>query len=275
MTGRTYFIPTRLLLLLATALASPLSGQPQAETKEEAPKSIYTIHLLYMPTKDAADTTSVDYGLSLKFETEGEVYQVNALPGSLTRAIKYVGPPTFVLFEEIAGTDSEMARKPVVTAKLGLPGTKIIVLYKTSPTNVSARIMDVNRANFPDNTVRIANFSKQLIHAKIDDVVRELKSLTVKDFSLKNDAARFLVRLAIAGHNGEELYLIEKRRMAMRNGNRKLILLYHNTTDPNEVVYSTFEIPAVTEVVNHSDDDIEKLDPRFLQEAGIGAQTEE
>ena len=89
--------------------------------------------------------------------------------------------------------------------------------------------------------------------------------MAVNDFRVKNENQRFLIRLAMAAQSGEETYLIENRRMGMRQAERKLVLLYRKPGVLDRLGYAVYSIPQIEAVENFSDEDIEPIDLKQLE----------
>jgi hypothetical protein len=107
------------------------------------------------------------------------------------------------------------------------------------------------------------NYSQQSVKAKIGSKSLDLAPMSNADVKLNDKNVRFLVELIMVGHNGEELYLIEKTRMTMKQGGRKMLLLFPKANNPKELTYSKFTILDQPFRANFSD---EELDPADIPE---------
>lgn len=233
--------------------------------------SAYIVQLLYLNAQNQSAANAA-MGVSLKYFADGKFYKINAMPGSLTRGLQYRGSPKMSFYD--AGMPITEETVPALITDLGVAGKKVILLTKTSSGQHAAKVLDVENASFAPNTVRVLNFSQQPVRAKIDAEVTDLKPMAMNDFRVKNEKNRFLIRLAMAAQNGEETYLIENRRMGMRQAERKLILLYRKASDPDELTYAVYSIPQLEEAENFSDEDFAPIDPNQYDTGGYSTGTE-
>lgn len=242
----------------------------QAQTSDEPEEVDYTFHVLYIDTDPVVDRDStIEAGVDLKFEEDGEVFQIGARNRRITRAFKYTGNRQLVFFEEIPDGQGGLIRKALVATDLGSPGFKIIVLAKRKQEGsyVSFRL-DTDQASFKDNSIRMVNFSNQVLKGKVVDMVKTIQPRSLQDFKLPSER-RPMVTLAIAGDDGEDAYLIDKRRVGMRKNERKMILLYQSTRNPKRVEYSTFIVPDEDLLAeNRSDADLDDIDISVYLELG-------
>lgn len=233
--------------------------------------SAYIVQLLYLNAQNQAASSGA-MGVSLKYFADEKFYQINAMPGTLTRGLQYRGDSKMAFYDASLPITEETV--PTLVADLGVAGKKVILLSKSSGGQLSANVLDVENTSFAPNTVRILNFSQQLVRAKIDDETSDLKPMAMSDFRVKNAKNRFLIRLAMAAQNGEETYLIENRRMGMRQAERKLVLLYRKANDPDELTYAVYSIPEVEEAENFSDEDFAPIDPDQFDTGGYSSGVE-
>ncbi|MGJ8639035.1 MAG: hypothetical protein ACSHYA_06540 [Opitutaceae bacterium] len=256
----------RNFILLILALTSSYQAHSQAASDEQ--QLAYLVQLLYLGSPSISPD-QIDNGISFNYSGGSDFFQINAMPGELTRTLKYRGSSQMALYA--GGQPVTEESQPKLLTELGASGSKVVLITQSATGKLASKVLDVRSGNFAPNTVRVLNFSDQPIRAKVDQEVRSLKPMAANDFPIKDKRARFLIRLAIAGQNDDEVYLIEKRRLAMRQGERKLLLLHNQQRDPDEVTYSMYSIPIATDVENYSDDEYEKIDPRDYEESAYSS----
>ncbi|WOO40859.1 hypothetical protein [Rubellicoccus peritrichatus] len=225
----------------------------------------YTFYVLFLDYMSNENSNVIELGIDLKFATEGQVYQVGAMIGNITRAFSYIGPSMLTFFREQANAKGETIRVPMVSADLGKSGTKLVVVVRRQDGRLNAKAMDIDRSNFRDGNVRVVNFSSQEIMSKVGDNSARLSAMQSHDYPVTGKHKKFLVRLAIAAFDGEESYIIENRRFAVRKNGRKLIVLHHSPNKPEKVIYTSFSLPEQSIVSNYSDEEVKDLDKSTLQ----------
>lgn len=242
-----------------------------ASAQSDEAGSGYIVQLLYLNAQNQAAPGGA-VGVSLKYFTDEKFYQINAMPGPLTRGLLYRGGSEMAFYDASQPITEETV--PTLVTDLGVAGKKVILLSKSSSGQLTANVLDVENTNFAPNTVRVLNFSQQPVRAKIDDQTKDLKPMALNDFRVQNVKKRFLIRLAMAAQNEEETYLIENRRMGMRQAERKLILLYRKASDPDELTYAVYSIPQLEEAENFSDEDFAPIDPDQFDTGGYSSGVE-
>ena len=228
-------------------------GGPPQDVVNKQIQDIYLINLLYLP-RSAEFQGKLDNGFSMFFRSDEEDFRINAIPGKMTKTIQYKGSRKMMFFKEpVLGPDGEMIREPLLNLNLSRPGRKLVFLTRTEQGVISGKVMDIDNQGFSENVVRIMNVSQQKVKAKVGESVDDIPAMGLKDFRVDYDKKRFLVPLLIAGHNGEDIYKIEDRKMAMTQGGRKMLLLFPRRNNPNELTYTQFTIQPPGFLFNSSD----------------------
>ncbi|CAA6692405.1 MULTISPECIES: hypothetical protein [unclassified Lentimonas] len=222
----------------------------------------YVFSLLLLSDRPLADGDHAMGGVNLSFLTEAEVYQVALERNTLSRKFQYKGGSEIGFFRDAAQARAETGGQAVFTVELGTPGEKVIIVSDTSGKGMSANVLDVSRSTFPENTLRVLNFSNQVTFAKVDDSTAEIQPNEMHDYSLDGRSPRsvFAFELAIAAIDEGETYLLEKRRMTAKQGGRKMILVHNQRQNFNRLTYKVFDIKPQAEVKNVSDRDLKSVD---------------
>lgn len=253
-----------ILSIISVGLFSAtLNAQEPNSRNSDKNLSSYVFHVLYLNYGNASDG-KIDLGLKLKFSTEGEVFQINALQSSLTRGMNYKGPQVLTFFKEVPNGEGGLTRQPIISTNLGKPGVKIVILKRASSGQLTSSVIDIDEVQFKSDSIRILNFSDQPVKAKVGESIATLKSMSSHDFAVKAEKRNILVNIAMAGFDGEKVYIIENRRFGIRKGRRKLFILHNKASRPSKVYYTVFTIPNERKIVNFSDEDLQEIDPASI-----------
>ena len=252
--------------LSATFLSAGLLGQAVNESQEKEVFN-YTFHVIFLDYKRVTTGEGIDLGINLSFFDAGKVFRITALAGDLTRAFKYTGSSNLVFYEVVINSEGKKEYQPIVKARMGKPGTKLVIVSKDTNGRLYAFPYDIDSMNFQKGELRVINLSRQYVAVRVGDEKQKIEPLAAHNFSLKGDQKRFLVRLAIAALRDDQLSLVENRRYAVSKERRKLILIHQKTNNPSELGYTSLVLNEVAEVENISDAEIESFDPAELNDA--------
>lgn len=235
--------------------AQVISNQSEAE---EGLK--YTFNVIYLDYGKKSSSDFVVLGTDLSFFDEGKQFSIAAEAGAMSRTFKYKGATDLVFYRELDGVDGEKEYRPLVTAKMGKPGRKVLIVSKSPNGRMYARAFDIGSIDFKSGSLRVVNLSLQETLVRIGEITQKIKPMGAHNFRLKGERTRFLVRLAIAAIQEGQPKLIEDRRYAVNKDRRELIVLHQNTNNPKKIEYTSFLVGDDEEVENSSDDKIGSLD---------------
>ncbi|MGC6455963.1 MAG: hypothetical protein ACON46_05480 [Coraliomargaritaceae bacterium] len=192
-------------------------------------------------------------GINLKFRTDEKIYHLSAAEESISRTFIYRGSDPLVFYREVTSPEGEEIYQPLVSAQLGQPGRKLIVIVRNEVGALQAFTFSMNKDIFLPGTVRLLNFSKQLVRAKIAENTAEVRSMGIHDFQVEGESRKFIVSLILAADDGEEIYLIEKRRFAVSKNGRKLLFIYPDSKKLDRVTYGSYRFGSLPKGGNFSD----------------------
>ena len=239
----------------ATIGAQVTTSQSQAEEGFE-----YTFNVIYLDYGKKSSSDFVIQGVNLSFFDEGKQFSIAAEAGAMSRAFKYKGASDLVFYRELDGVDGEKEYRPLVTAKMGKPGRKMVIVSASTSGRMYAFAVDIGNIDFKSDSLRVVNLSQQEALVRIGEITHRIRSMGAHNFRLKGERARFLVRLAIAAIQDGQPKLIEDKRYAVNKNRRELIVLHHDTTNPKKIGYTSFLVGDDEEVINSSDDKIDSID---------------
>ena len=192
----------------------------------------------------------------------------------MSRAFKYKGSPNLVLYRELDGIDGEKEYRPLVTAKMGKPGRKILIVSADTNGRMYAFAYDIGSVDFKSGSLRVVNLSQQETLVRIGELTQKIKSMGAHNFRLKGEGNRFLVRFALAAIQDGQPRLIEDKRYAVNMNRRELIVLHQNTSNPKRISYTSFLVGDDEDVENISDDKLDSIDISdfFGEDSGDGEE---
>lgn len=258
----TAFFTACCLFFISASLPSQVLGDAsQAEKMHE-----YNFHVIYLDYKQKPSANIIDLGTNLFFFNAGKAYRIAALAGSMSRGFSYTGLSNLVFYESFNNDEGEEEYRPLVTARMGDSGTKLVIVSRDPNNRMHAFAYDIDNANFKKGELRIVNLSRKLVAARVGDVGRKIKPMATQDFPLKGENKRFLVRLAIAAMVDDEFSVVENRRYAVNLNNRKLIVIHQKTNNPSELGYTSFLVKEKAQIENNSDAEIHSIDLSEINE---------
>lgn len=262
-------------LLFCYIFISGIIGAQVTTNQSEPEKGFkYTFNVIYLDYGNKRSSDFVVQGVNLSFFDGGKQFSIAAEAGAMSRTFKYEGASNLVFYRELDGVDGEKEYRPLVTAKMGKPGRKMVIVSAGTGGRMYAVAFDIGNIDFKSDSLRVVNLSRQEALVRIGEVTHRIKSLGAQNFRLKGERTRFLVRLAIAAVQGGQPKLIEDKRYAVNKDRRELIVLHHDTINPKKIVYTSFLVGDDEEVENLSDDKIDSFDTSdFLgEDSGDGEE---
>lgn len=257
------------IFLSGSIVAQVTSSQSQSEEGFD-----YTFNVIYLDYGKKSSSGFVIQGVNLSFFNEGKQFSIAAEAGAMSRGFKYKGASDLVFYRELESVDGEKEYRPLVTAKMGKPGRKILIVSKSPNGRMYARAFDIGSIDFKSGSLRVVNLSQQETLVRIGEITQKVKPMGAHNFRLKGERARLLVRLAIAAIQDGQPKLIEDRRYAVNKDRRELIVLHQDTNNPKKIGYTSFLVGDDEEVENLSDDKIDSLDISdfFGEDSGSGEE---
>ncbi|MGC6455230.1 MAG: hypothetical protein ACON39_06720 [Coraliomargaritaceae bacterium] len=225
-------------------------------------KPIHLINLLYM-RNPSTEAEGLDRALSLFYTGEDEDFRINAFHGSLSRTIRYDGPSQFMFFDRKVSELGEVIRTPLVELNLGRPGPKIILLTTKEDGTIIGRVLRTDKRNFPDNVVRVLNYSDQPTRVQVQNTADDLPVRSINDFSVEMDDERAMVPLIIAGFTDGEAHLVARRKIGMRDGGRELVIIYSHPRDNKKLSYALHSVAEQTFYGNFSDKKVSEKNTEY------------
>jgi hypothetical protein len=235
-----------------------LHSQPEAGTMHS-----YVFRVLFIEDKDYSKLNKYTPGAYLKFQTTTGVFRISATNKSLSNAFRYEGSEELIFFEEtgIRDRDGQPMRQPLVRCRMGADGEKIVIIRKTVEEKYYSHVIDINAADFKKNRVRLFNLSDQPVRAKVGDEIQDLGSLQMAEYKVDTKGRRPIIALIIAAFDGENPYVVKKKKMLFRPDTKKLLLTYDSPRDPDKVIYSEFVLSDYDkDFKNISDKDLPEID---------------
>jgi hypothetical protein len=238
-----------------------MSAQGAADGVREKGLGSYNFHIIYFNYQKDPAKLGLMPGINLLFLDKGTEYKIAAMEGNLSRAFKYTGSPLLTFYEESNNAEGARMLLPLTRVQLGEPGTKIIFLAKDRNNRFVSSVIGAGTKDFKVDHVRVANFSRQVVKAKVGEQVADIKPMQSFDYPVQGESRRFLVRLAMAAMEDSEFNVFENRRFAVRQGGRKLIVVHQKTNSPDMLDYTSIIVEDQVPEENQSDEDVEALDP--------------
>ena len=249
-------LTTLLFILLAAHVAiGQGAGDSQVETVPE-----YTFSVVYLSYLSGDALKKRVPGINVKFRSDDTTYHLSAREESISRIFAYRGMDPLVFFKEITGVDGEVINQPLVAAKLGKPGRKLIAIVRNKAGALQAFTFNMKEEDFSPGTLRLLNFSKQSIRGKIDDLVAVVPPMKMHDYAVDGETQKFLASMLLVGDDGEELYLIDKRRVVATKEGRKILFIYPDPKKPQRVTYASYRFESLPDFGNFSDKALDTVD---------------
>ena len=226
-------------------------------------KPIHLINLLYMRNPET-EVEGLDRALSFFYSHEEEDFRINSFHGSLSRTIRYDGPSQFMFFDRQVDELGVVIRTPLVQLDLGRPGPKIILLTTKNDGTIMGRVLRTDKKNFPDNVVRVLNYSDQPTRVQIQNTSENLPVRSINDFKVSfKDEPRAMVPLIIAGFADGKGHLVARKRIGMRDGGRELIIIYSHPSDDKKLSYALHSVTNQTHYGNFSDKKVSEKNTEY------------
>ena len=238
---------------------SVVSGQTE-EVSVEATVPEYAFSVVYLSYQGGEVLKKRVPGINLKFRSDKVTCHVSAREEMMSRSFFYRGSTPLVFYKEVTGAEGEVIYQPLVRVQLGKPGRKLIVIVRNETGALQAFTFDMNEEIFLPGTVRLLNFSKQVVRGKIAENMVMVPTMKMHDFRVEGESRKFLVSLILAASDGEELYLIEKRRFSTSRNGRKILFIYPDPKNLNRVTYATYRYGSLPRGENFSDEVIKEVD---------------
>lgn len=257
------FISCLPIPLTAQNADAEFERQMEAEARALAnTKPIHFVSLLFLrnPTVEGSQ-----YGRAIShfYASEEKEFRINAYAGSISRSIRYDGPREFILFDKQVTEKGEDIRISKLNIDLGSPGPKILVLTTNSDDNLIGWVIPTDKRKFPENVVRVFNFSAQPVKVKVQETAKDLSKMSMEDFSVQMDQTRAMVGFTVAAYANGNGYLVARKRIGMAQDTRKLIVLFPNPTKPEELTFTNLTIDSGPFLKNYSDKEITAGDSKY------------
>lgn len=220
----------------------------------------YFFHVIYFDYQKDPSSSMLMPGVNLFFLNKGKEYRIAAIEGDLSRAFAYKGPPVLTFYDESTNAEGGRVLLPFTKVQLGKPGTKIIFLAKGRNSRYVSSVIEAGTAGFKVDHVRVANFSRQVVKAKVGEQVATIQPMRSYDYPVEGESRRFLVRLAMAVLEEGGFTFFENRRFAVKQGGRKLIVVHQKTNAPEVLDYTSIIVTDEQPSENISDEEVETLD---------------
>ena len=262
------------LVMCSILFSSDIGAQVTRSQSQAEQVSEYTFNVIYLDYVKKSSSNLLIQGVDLSFFDGGKQFSIAAEAGAMSRAFKYKGPSNLVFYREFDSVNGEKEYRPLVTAKMGEPGRKILIVSAGPNGRMYAFAFDIGDIDFKSDSLRVLNLSQQEALVRIGENTQKIKSMVAHDFRLKGERTRFLVRFAIAAIQEGQPVLIEDRRYAVNKDRRELIVLHQDTANPKKIDYTSFLVGDEEEVENSSDDKIGSLDVSdfFGEDSGEGEE---
>ena len=238
-------------ILIGSNLYSQIGATPKVE--------LYNLSLFFINYQETDNPRIRTTGINLKFISKGEVRRIGVDVGSLTREFSYTGQSNFSFVEEIVDEEGVITHVPILGADLGAKGRKVILIIRDPSGRLLSRVFDIGSSRFSKDSIRCINLARKQIRAKIGSSVRDISPMSVIDFEVRGDSRKFLIPfiLATAGQ-GDQPVIIEKSRLAFKQGGRILLFLYHDPADLSRIKYRRSILSEEILYEDISDDEVEE-----------------
>ena len=218
----------------------------------------YNFNILYLSLFGSSNGGTAE-PLNIKFFADEEPIHLSTQDGEMSSYFRHVGASTLYFYHE-NGTneEGEIIYKRVLDVDLGLSGQKLILVIPKSNGELVSRVFDVSQDTFPFNTAKLLNFSQQTIMAKLGDEVATVASSKSKNIPISVEKRREVINFALAANIDGQPEVVEIKRLAFTQNERRLILTYNDPRDPEKVRYRFYRIARLLNVKNRSDEVVEK-----------------
>ncbi|GEM_PF-2031495 len=254
-------------ILIGSNLYSQVGATPKVE--------LYNLSLFFINYQETDSPRTKTTGINLKYISKGEVRRIGARVGSLTREFSYTGQRNFSFVEEVIDEEGVVTHVPIVGADLGAKGRKVILVIRDPSGRLVSRVFDISGSKFSENSVRCINLARKQIRAKIGSRIRDLSPMSISDFEVSGDTRKFLVPLILATDGqGDKAVIIERSRISIKQGERSLVFLYHDTRDLRRVRYKRVTLSDELPFEDETDDEVQETEA-VSDEAARDAEREE
>jgi hypothetical protein len=252
-------LSTNTLFLLTAFLCS---GGWQGLFAQEGQPAIerYNFNVIFL-SYPAPNEPYVEQPLNLKFFSNKKVYNISTHEGGMSRYFNYKGA-SLLHFVKENGTN-EMGEKiyaPVLQVDMGKSGQKLIFIIRKPNGKFVGTSFDMSLKAFPENTMRVFNFSNQAVKAKVAKRVRSIEPFKSQNFEVEAEQRKILLDFALATAVNNKTKVIEMTRLAFTKNGRRLVLVYNDVRNSEVIRYRAFPIARPVAVDNKSDEELEVED---------------
>ena len=255
------------------SIEEPLIEEPLIE----GPLPEYSFSVVYLSYQNSEINTKRIPGINVKFRSDNERISLSVSEASISRTFVYRGSDPLVFFKEEIGPEGEVVFRPLVDVKLGKPGRKLITLVCNMAGSLKAYCFDMKEEAFLPGTIRLINFSKYPVRAKLGQDNAEIQPFKMHDYKVDGKTKKFLCALILGAYDEEGFYIIERRRLVATKDGRKLLFVYPDPQNPDRVTYANYGFEGIPEYGNISDREIKEIDfkARRLEEWRMSRKSDE
>ena len=235
--------------------AQAIEGAAQGELE-----GAYVFKIVYFDYGIDKTGPTIVNGKNIFFFDQGEEFRLAARHRAPSNAFNYRGPASLPLYQESVNTEGERILLPFTQLKLGQPGKKIIFLARGTNGQFFSTVTESGMPDFKLDHIRVFNFSRQEVKVKIDAQGASLQPMQSHDFPTQGAYRQFLVQLSMAVVQPTGLKLIEHRRYAMQQGERKLIIVHPKVSNPKNLNYVSMTVEDTPRFANQSDEELVPID---------------
>jgi hypothetical protein len=244
--------------ILFASDTSSVDREYERQLREEAralaeTKPMHFVSFLFLPNPSVENST-LGRAVSLFYTSEEQDFRINAFSGSITRTIRYDGPRELVLFDKELDAAGEEVKIPKVRIDLGSPGEKMVILTNDSGDRLMGMVVPTDKRNFPENVVRVFNFSAQVVRVQVQNEVKDMTNMRMDDFAVEVKQPRDMVGFTVAAFKDGSGYLVARRRIGMPYGGRQFIVLFPNPSNPDRLTFTNLAIAEGPFLRNYSNE---------------------
>ena len=246
-------------IVFTSFAAKTILAQVSGNSKEE-PLPEYSFSVVYLSYQNSEIDTKRIPGINVKFRSDDQIISLSVRESSISRTFVYRGIDPLVFFKEVISPEGEVVFRPLVNVKLGDPGRKLITLVRNEAGSLQAYYFDMREEAFLPGTIRLVNFSKHPVRAKLGQDNAEIQPFKMHDYKVDGKTKKFLCALILGAYDEQGFYIIERRRLVATKGGRKLLFVYPDPQNPDRVTYANYRFEGISEHGNISDQEIEEID---------------
>lgn len=235
-------------IIFSLFLCCLVVGAQFVEQNAEQAIKRYSFSVLFLDYSQNAINEGSVAQFRWHYISDKKPFKLSFSGGGVSRDYTYKGSSDLTFYNETLTANGEKSYQPLLKVALGKPGRKLVIIFGDGKGNYRGVAKEMGEGELPIDTVMLLNLSKYSVAAKIGEGQSQIDSMDSTNFSVSGVTKRFRIPLAMAVSKNERVEIIEKRKIAFTQGDRKLVILFPDRRRPDDLSYlihGVVELPPV------------------------------